>query len=82
MKQCEPDPQFQIALLHIIRSQATSLGTSGPNTVLESQSQGESSIYPSSGGTNPAQPRQPTPEEIQIQYQAIICMKNSLTRLL
>lgn len=33
MKQCEPDPQFQIALLHIIKSHAAS---HGPNTILDS----------------------------------------------
>lgn len=34
IKQCEPDPQFQIALLHIIKSRAGT--TSGPNTILDS----------------------------------------------
>ena len=73
IKQCEPDPQFQIALLYIIKSRSTS--QSGPNTILDSGSTGESSRAFTPQG-------QPTAEEIQIQYQAIICMKNSLTRLL
>ena len=34
IKQCEPDPQFQIALLHIIKSFSTVVS---PNTVLDAQ---------------------------------------------
>ena len=34
IKQCEPDPQFQIALLHIIKSFST---VTSPNTVLDAQ---------------------------------------------
>jgi len=46
LTQCEPDPQFQLALLHIIKQSA---GNAQKST---------------------------------IQYQAILCMKNSLKRLL
>ena len=74
MKQCEPDPQFQIALLQIIKNSTMA----SQNTILESQVSGEPSHVYSAATT----PTQPTAEEIQIQYQAIICMKNSLTRLM
>ena len=79
MKQCEPDPQFQLALLHIIRSFSTQTAS---NVVLEAQTQGEAPKVLFQNEAAPAQPRQPSAEDIQIQYQAIICMKNSLTRLL
>ena len=71
IKQCEPDPNFQTALLHIIKSYSTQV------TVLDSGAQ-----YPGSGQQSLPAERTPSQEDIQIQYQAILCMKNSLTRLL
>ena len=50
-KRCEPDPQFQLALLHLIKSYRTAESAS-------------------------------IPDHVQTQYQAILCMKNSLGRLL
>ena len=67
MKQCEPDPQFQIALLHIIKSYSTAVS---PNTVLDSQpNNGDAAqVFTTANGTAaPTQAKQPpTAEEIQI----------------
>ena len=65
IKQCEPDPQFQIALLHIIKN-ACQARTNTNAVVLESGGnavQGASSLPTSQAQGGDIQP---TAEEIQI----------------